>query len=285
MSISDIKKTLIAAAAHEVNRAYCQSLGDDSQPAWEEAPEWQQQSALAGVDMHLANPDATPEQSHESWLAQKEAEGWAYGEVKDADAKTHPCCIPYDELPPEQKAKDYLFRAVVHILKELPLDAEVNDDSPVRQIYVLGPDVEQKPGYVAVQYIGRRSEYVDRLYGTGLRFEVEQVRLVPGRVARQFLRHADLFQAVEISEAVAEMDAADDTDAQLKQAKDNRDEAAKREELLSELHRHLDQIEDKGALIEFGARYGVKIAKNASAATVDKAKADIRNRIDQFGAV
>ena len=73
--------------------------------------------------MHLANPDATPEQSHESWLEQKIADGWVYGAVKDPDAKTHPCCVPYEELPVEQKAKDYLFRAVVHALKDIP-DAE-----------------------------------------------------------------------------------------------------------------------------------------------------------------
>jgi len=74
----------IAQVAHEVNRAYCASIGDDSQPAWADAPDWQRASILAGVDMHLANPDATPEQSHESWLAVKLADGWVYGEVKNA---------------------------------------------------------------------------------------------------------------------------------------------------------------------------------------------------------
>jgi hypothetical protein len=28
----------IAKVAHEVNRAYCQALGDFSQPKWEDAP-------------------------------------------------------------------------------------------------------------------------------------------------------------------------------------------------------------------------------------------------------
>ena len=107
----------IAKVCHEVNRAYCQALGDDSQPPWEEAPEWQQSSALNGVQMHLDNPNATPENSHESWLAQKRAEGWQWGLVKDVEEKTHPCFLPYGELPVEQRAKDYLFRAVVHALK------------------------------------------------------------------------------------------------------------------------------------------------------------------------
>ena len=30
----------IAKACHEVNRAYCLALGDTSQPAWEDAPQF-----------------------------------------------------------------------------------------------------------------------------------------------------------------------------------------------------------------------------------------------------
>ena len=102
----------IARIAHEVNRAYCASLGDMSQPAWEDAPDWQRSSAVAGVKAH-ANGGLTPEQSHESWLEQKRAEGWKYGPVKDPERKEHPCFVPYSELPAEQRTKDYLFGAVV----------------------------------------------------------------------------------------------------------------------------------------------------------------------------
>lgn len=104
----------IARLAHEVNAAYCMSLGDYSQLPWEDAPEWQKASAIKGVMFHKENPDAQPSDSHESWMAVKLADGWKWGEVKDENAKTHPCIVPYDELPQEQRAKDYLFRAVVH---------------------------------------------------------------------------------------------------------------------------------------------------------------------------
>ena len=106
----------IARVAHEVNRAYCQAMGDESQTEWEEAPNWQRISAMQGVEMHLANPNATPEDSHKSWLAGKEKEGWVYGPVKDPNAKTHPCMVPYEQLPIEQRAKDYIFRGVVHAI-------------------------------------------------------------------------------------------------------------------------------------------------------------------------
>lgn len=103
----------IAKVCHEVNRAYCESIGDGSQPTWEGAPEWQKLSSCSGVQLQLDNPDLTPEQRHESWFAEKSADGWLWGEVKDTVAKLNPCCVPYSELPVAQQTKDYLFSAVV----------------------------------------------------------------------------------------------------------------------------------------------------------------------------
>jgi len=104
----------IAQICHEANRGYCEALGDHSQPVWEEAPEWQRASAINGVNFHIANPDAGPDHSHIEWLKEKEANGWTYGPVKNVGRRMHPCCVPYEKLPVEQKAKDYIFRAVVH---------------------------------------------------------------------------------------------------------------------------------------------------------------------------
>ena len=61
----------------------------------------------------------TPEESHENWRKVKDAEGWVYGPVKDAEAKTHPCMVPYEELPSAQIIKDHLFQAVVRVCSEL----------------------------------------------------------------------------------------------------------------------------------------------------------------------
>ena len=38
----------IAEIAHNINRAYCKSIGDDTQPEWKDAPDWQKQSAISG---------------------------------------------------------------------------------------------------------------------------------------------------------------------------------------------------------------------------------------------
>lgn len=104
----------VARICHQVNKAYCESLGDKSQVDWEQAPAWQHKSALLGVTLHLEHPDAGPAASHASWLAEKKADGWKYGAHKDVENKLHPCFCPFDELPREQQAKDFIFRAVVH---------------------------------------------------------------------------------------------------------------------------------------------------------------------------
>ena len=105
-----------ARAAHEVNRAYCLALGDESQTPWESAPEWQKTSARNGVAGALSGN--TPEQSHEGWLAEKRATGWKYGPVKDPEKKEHPCFVPYAELPEAQRAKDFLFTTTVRTVAE-----------------------------------------------------------------------------------------------------------------------------------------------------------------------
>ncbi len=61
----------IAAVCHEANRMYCHALGDNSQPAWVDAPDWQRSSAVNGVLFHLGHPSADPAASHQNWLNEK----------------------------------------------------------------------------------------------------------------------------------------------------------------------------------------------------------------------
>lgn len=109
----------IARVCHEINRAYCLSIGDETQAPWPDAPDWQRESAVNGVIAHLDKPSMTPEQSHEMWWSEKRANGWVYGLVKNPDKKEHPCCVPYAALPKQQRVKDYLFKAVVTELAAL----------------------------------------------------------------------------------------------------------------------------------------------------------------------
>ena len=112
--IEDRKIELAAKIAHNVNVAYCTAIGDQiTLGDWEHCPEWQKESCIAGVKFHMVNPESTPKDSHNSWLAHKLKDGWVYGPIKDSEMKTHPYMLPYEDLPLEQKVKDYLFKSVV----------------------------------------------------------------------------------------------------------------------------------------------------------------------------
>lgn len=268
----------IAAVAHSINAAYCRAMGDDTQVDWADAPEWQQQSAIAGVEMHLANPDATPEQSHESWLKQKLAEGWVYGETKDAEAKQHPCCVPFDDLPAEQKTKDYIFRAAVHAAKAL-IDSMQEQVKPTQAAPIA---VTAPTGFtgkvVSVQYIGVREEWSDHIYGTGLHFTKGQVRGIPPQFATKLLRHTDIF----IAAGTAELVAGDDTAAIIEEAIGKAaHEKAKDDQQYEILHQVSKMTRD--GLIQFAAeRYQVKLNGRAKA---EDLRAEVTELVNRYGAL
>lgn len=297
-------KNLIARVAHEINRAYCASIGDDSQPAWDEAPEWQRSSALLGVEMHINNPDATPEQSHESWLAQKLADGWKHGPVKDAEKKEHPCVLPYAELPAEQKSKDFLFRGVVHALKDIPGAGEGEAGEVVElrakvaaltdQLSALQKTVVEQPGTVPpkqkrtalpasglayVKYSGRKP-YQDK---TPLRnvWSAGDVKPVPVRDAEALLKFVE-FELVEkpASTAAAGNTVSDDEAevalAQKAQATKELDEQAATNAILMTI-----DTMDKDALEAYARKYEVEIDKRRGVAKICD---EVKGLVEQYGA-
>jgi hypothetical protein len=148
----------IAAVAHEINRAYCASLGDTSQAepkvAWADASAMQKAVYLAAVDQHLDNPELTPEETL----------------TYDADR--------------EQTVKAYLLRATVHALKNIPDTA-----APAEPVTVT----VHADGTVPVTYIGHREQYSDGAYGSRIVWQRGQTIRVPGALAAKLLRHTDVY--------------------------------------------------------------------------------------------
>jgi len=70
----------------------------------------------------------SPEQCHGQWCAQRRMEGWKYGEVKSKDALTHPCLVPYDKLPVQQKMKDCVMIAIGRLVS----DRQILDKLPIK---------------------------------------------------------------------------------------------------------------------------------------------------------
>ena len=43
---------------------------------------------------------------HEVWAETRIKQGWIYGEQRNDERKTHPCLVPYEELPEDEKEYD-----------------------------------------------------------------------------------------------------------------------------------------------------------------------------------
>ena len=141
---------------------------------------------------------------------------------------------------------------------------------------------------VAVQYIGRRPSYTDRLYGTGLTFDAEQVRPLPASIAKKFLRHGDLFQRGATSDEAgagqgghqAASTSLDDTAAKLAEAQQLQDEQRAKDVRRQEL---LDQVSnmDKDGLQVFAKdTYNQVVPKTM---TLENMRAKVLAYIDEYG--
>jgi RyR domain len=106
---------VIARACYEANAVYAESIGEETLP-------WQvvKDSVVNGVETLIADPSLTPAEMHDNWAKFKVEDGWTYGEEKDTEKKTHPQLVPYEDLPEEQRVKDYLFQGIVRALAKLP---------------------------------------------------------------------------------------------------------------------------------------------------------------------
>lgn len=46
------------------------------------------------------------EQVHDVWSQGRITEGWTYGEERNDELKTHPCLVPYSDLPESEREYD-----------------------------------------------------------------------------------------------------------------------------------------------------------------------------------
>ena len=50
--------------------------------------------------------EAMAKNVHEVWAQTRISQGWTYGEERNDELKQHPCLIPYEELPEEEREYD-----------------------------------------------------------------------------------------------------------------------------------------------------------------------------------
>ena len=54
---------------------------------------------------------------HDHWAKKRMEEGWILGSNRDSQKKTHPCLVPYEELP--EVEKEYDRKLAVETLKSI----------------------------------------------------------------------------------------------------------------------------------------------------------------------
>ena len=107
----------IARVVHEAERALQAVQGDRvPAPPWPEARPDMRRTVVDSV-RHVMD-GATPEGNHAHWCHQMRRDGWTWGVLKDPVTRTHPCLLPYADLPEHQRDKDELFVAIVHALAD-----------------------------------------------------------------------------------------------------------------------------------------------------------------------
>lgn len=120
-------ESVIAPVVHEAVRAY-QIVTGTPKPCvhWDEAAEWERQSTRLSV--RAALDGVTPAEQHQQWMEQRQAEGWRWGPVRDAENKLNPALVPYEDLSEDQRRLDVLRNMIVRSLV-----APIGEDEPVRE--------------------------------------------------------------------------------------------------------------------------------------------------------
>jgi len=131
----------------------------------------------------------------------------------------------------------------------------------------------------AVRYTGRRVQFADRLYGTNLVWEPNQVRTLPPHVADKFLRHPDVFELAKVPVTKRGNDDSAEI-LEISQKEDVQREQA--QQAIQAMYLEVRAM-DKEALASFAQRnYGQLIDRRHS---VEDLRQEVVQMIDRFGVV
>ena len=104
----------IATIVHDALRRYSEVRGEGLKPQWEDIDPARKITTLNGVKFHFSEPDATPAEAHQFWMDEKIKTGWRFGVAYSDSEKTHPHLLPFYSLPPDQRLKAHLIKAIVN---------------------------------------------------------------------------------------------------------------------------------------------------------------------------
>jgi len=99
----------IGYVAHRAIEAYNISIGHPPMYYDDE----QQKSMREGILFLSRNPNATPEDQHDKWVAYRRNHGWKSSDHKDSELRLHNMLVAWDDLPDKYKIPTILFQNIV----------------------------------------------------------------------------------------------------------------------------------------------------------------------------
>lgn len=123
LSKNQIKKNCtieeIARICHKAYLQYCQAIGDYSQAPWQEAPEWQRESAKVAVKYCLENPQSPAYLVHNAWKEFMIQDGWKYSLFFNEQNKEHPWLTSFQELSQISQMRTELITAITDEIQQV----------------------------------------------------------------------------------------------------------------------------------------------------------------------
>ena len=103
----------VARVVYEANRAYCATMGDYTLQPWDLIGRAEKDSWKLGAAHYVKASGCSPAELHNVWFEEQVKEGWSLGPEIDFAHKTHPCLLPWFQLPVDQRMRALLFYHVV----------------------------------------------------------------------------------------------------------------------------------------------------------------------------
>jgi hypothetical protein len=100
----------VKVAQHVHN--YARTLTGSDCP-WESLSSVTQRTKLRQVAHVINHADITPAEQHAEWHRAQLERGWTYGPGYDPEERTDPHCLPYEQLPLQQRINEAMYRAII----------------------------------------------------------------------------------------------------------------------------------------------------------------------------
>lgn len=104
---------LLAEACHEAVKIVSEQILSEDKKEWKLISSEDKSRLINAIRRTIDEKITDPAVAHGNWIVDMEKDGWKQGEEFSNENKTHPCMVPYDQLPTGQQTKDYIYLSIL----------------------------------------------------------------------------------------------------------------------------------------------------------------------------